>query len=464
MPQQGENPRRWVDFESTPLTPFEPLLYNHSISLLGEAKNVCRVGQCAQILHKDAINQIIGNLAKRTLVAFDIGDVGINSISVGIVLTTVYMQVIRLRLSNMGKENVELKIERTRVYPLVTRQAFEKIVTKDEDREYLQSQLFPAEDEESDCPEGIIRLWELLHSSDTDLYMSFFGRPNQKAIFEGDRGKLVIGGLLGSGSQGLVYAVDANDREGAFVVKASVAGETIHIKREIEALRKLSRSIENRCPYIPTLKDRGCVEYSVRQTVAKVPAILLAPKGVPAREYLRSLAYPDEKDLALLTLWKNALEALDFAHGMDVFHLDVSPRNFIRHGDRFVLMDWACAVVGPKKARGFRGTLAFAHAQVHQKENIIEWTPKAAHDKAPLLFTIFALYEDNMVPWPEFSQRRSGNDQAFATRRDKTKIGLHQLIQAWKNRTDLGETKLYGQKIRSRATLQNCIINELKNA
>ena len=112
---------------------------------------------------------------------------------------------------------------------------------------------------------------------------------------------------------------------------------------------------------------------------------------------------------------------------------DVCPRNIIfepptdSSGGRYVLIDWGCSVWGRgQKATGFRGSLAFAHQAVHQKENKQPWKPEEDHDKASLCFTICALHKGVPVPWRGFYQRNP--DRAcFEDRREQTKDSFKKL-------------------------------------
>jgi serine/threonine protein kinase len=243
-------------------------------------------------------------------------------------MTPVYMQVIRLKLENMGTAEAKVQLERTNLMPLVNKQAFEALLLKSEDRAYLNPLLFPQESPPSEVPTGMLNLWRLLQSSDEDLGVLFFGRKNQVAEYIGlDHDSVyAIGKLLGSGSQGIVYAVGDNED---IVVKASVVGEVRYIRRELKALEKLGKP--KKCKHICELKGMGRVQYIIRDTIAAVPAFVMAPKGVPARDYLSSAGSRQAKVEMLLLLWSNMLVALDFAHEKKVFHLDVSPRNIIYH-------------------------------------------------------------------------------------------------------------------------------------
>jgi hypothetical protein len=180
MPKTSAGPKRFIDFESKHLNPFTPLLLGQELSLIKEAKNVRRKHESAQTLHDEVTKQVCGHLGKRALVAFDIGDVGIDSTSAGLVMTPVYMQVIRLKLENMGTAEAKVHFERTNLMPLVNKEAFEVLVKNPIDREYLNPLLFPQENPPSDgpIPTGMLHLWRLLQSSDEDLDVLFFGRKN----------------------------------------------------------------------------------------------------------------------------------------------------------------------------------------------------------------------------------------------------------------------------------------------
>jgi hypothetical protein len=466
MPKTSASPKRYIDFESKHLNPFTPLLLGQELSFIKEVKNVRRKNECAKSLHDEVTKQICGHLAKRALVAFDIGDVGVDSTSVGLIMTPVYMQVIRLKLENMGTAEAKVQFERSNLMPLVNKDAFEVLVQNPIDLDYLNPLLFPQGDLPSDVPTGMLNLWRLLHSSDEDLDVLFFGRKNQVAKYIGcdvDAPAVYsIGKLLGSGSQGIVYAVDEDED---IVVKASVVGELRYIKRELKALEKLGKS--ELCKNICKLKCMGRVRYTIRDTTAAVPAFVMAPKGVPAREHLSSESSRQDKVEMLLLLWSNMLVALDFAHEKGVFHLDVSPRNIIYHNDCFILIDWGCAACDGESVTGFRGSLPFAHADVHAKENTMSWHPEKKHDAASLLFTVCALNVANSVPWADFDGRLGRGAKAFDVRRAHTKTILAELISEYKKtRIDQAdEIQLYGVKISDRVQkLQTQIASILKDA
>jgi hypothetical protein len=96
-------PKTSADSKST-INPLTPLLLGQELSFIKEVKNVRRKNETAQSSHDEVTKQICGHLGKRALVAFDIGDVGVDSTSVGLVMTPLYMQVIRLKLEIWGQQ------------------------------------------------------------------------------------------------------------------------------------------------------------------------------------------------------------------------------------------------------------------------------------------------------------------------------------------------------------------------
>ena len=142
--------KRFIDFESTQVDRFSPVLLDQEMRLIKEVKNVRRRSRNARTLHQQVCAQVFGSLAKRTLIAFEIGNIGIDALSVGVVLTPVYMQVLSVQLENMGTDMADVKLQRTPLFPLVNEAAFDELVTG-EDRNYLRPLLFPSNADSEDA-------------------------------------------------------------------------------------------------------------------------------------------------------------------------------------------------------------------------------------------------------------------------------------------------------------------------
>lgn len=78
------------------------------------------------------------------MVAFDIGNTGVDGSSTSILLTPVYIQVIKIELTNTGSDEAKAVTKRTRMFPIVSSEAFEKIVKDPKNKDYLSPKLFPA--------------------------------------------------------------------------------------------------------------------------------------------------------------------------------------------------------------------------------------------------------------------------------------------------------------------------------
>ena len=75
---------------------FNPYLLAHEMSIPVEAKNVSCGHKTPAETRMEAVKQCIGHLAKRTLVAFNLGGVSINLKSIALAMTPVYLEVITM--------------------------------------------------------------------------------------------------------------------------------------------------------------------------------------------------------------------------------------------------------------------------------------------------------------------------------------------------------------------------------
>ena len=451
-----------TDVDSMTTNIFKP---DHDFKLAKIVKNVCRVSIGADALRNEAEFQILSPLGKRCLDAFNVAGVGIDADSVGLIITPVYVQVVRLRLQNMSIDSVNVVVDRTAMFPLVNKEALAAFVTNEDDREFLKNQLYPSTDFTTssnaqsgggDCepPQGMAVLWQLIHCNEEDIGVSFFNnRDPVKAanyISSGSTGDevakipQVIDKCIGSGSQGIVYGLAGDERQ-TFVVKTSVFGQTRYIKREIEALQRLSVGAEMDAKFVAKMEGFGLVEYKIRSVIAKTPAIMISPRGIPADSFL--LSQPKFKTDLLLRLWSNGQSALTYAHKKRVFHLDVCPRNFIFSHDSnvFVLIDWGCSFcecnnINNKPVVGFRGSLPFAHAKIHDRKHNESWRPHESFDDASLLFTICALREGSaknpfegfheQILWKKDKKSEYYIYYPFKQREEKTRTSLNGLLSA----------------------------------
>jgi hypothetical protein len=407
-----------MDFEPCFVSGFFPILLPQDISVALEVKNLTRKSKPAKAMHAQVVKQLTGYMAKRILVAFEVGNVGVNAVAVGVLITPVYVQVLKLELSSMGTENVNVRLLKTKLAPLVCRAAFDRLVTTGCTRNYLKPELFPTDTdgEEPAVPRGLTLLWALMHATENTIAASLFQADFKEAtatfleftntgVFTPESCARKATSLIGTGAHGTVYRCSTDTTT---CIKASRVGETIHIKRELKALKMLNA---NKCKNIPSLVRVGQLKYIIRNVTAVVPAIVISPFGEPVAAYRGEADIKKKKKKRAQELKADIQAALKFAHERDVFHLDVRLDNIIYDANAgvFVLIDWSSATCNGEKIVGFRGSLAFAHAFIHGKENTVEWSPKEEHDLASLAFSVAALMHTRAVPWDGFS-RRLGND------------------------------------------------------
>ena len=456
---------RCLDYEVGSLRPFHGVLPPHLVRAGIDAKNIARGSHPANQLHKEARNQIIGLCAKKILVAFDFGNVGINASTTGVIITPVYVQFVRVSIQGMGTKEAEVVLEESPMAPLVDREAFDHLVKRSNNREYLLPLLFPArgesaiessdqdtrsigtdEDAAHCLPKGILQLHHMLHSRDPnanfldDIYfksakelgLRYLAAKSEvsevkEAEQKPDDMNVGVGKLIGSGGFGMAFEASWHIDT---VVKASHFGELKSIKQETKALRRLLHgNIDSNCCYVPRLESYGSLECTIRNIKTTTPAFVITPRATPLN--MQTIDSNDCKNI-----FKDIKKALDFIHGKNVFHLDVSPRNIMRRkidnqlNGRlciYILIDFGCAIVSPAKAKGCQGTLAFTHKEIHKKENGDRWEPGEKHDRASLAFTMAAFGSKQLIPWHGFNKRVKCDDEVFKERRKVAKKVFREL-------------------------------------
>ena len=436
-PLHRQDTKRYVDFEAGEPRPFSKFAFPFSATQVAiEAKNNSRTNQNAESMHQEGMKQDIGHSSKRVLVAFDISNKGVDASSTSVLLTPTHVQAIKVSLRDTGTDNIQTKTHVSEMFPLVRREAFEKLVRIKKNRDYLADNLFPDDYEEPEVPLGLIELQRLMRASERELGGIDLNNGEAAATYEefaGDRFSGVenirIGEMLGMGTHGHVYS--CSTKNGDACVKASRVGEIKHIQRELVALQRLA---EERPNHIPRLWSMGRVVYNIRNKPFAVPAFLFGPQG-KTLSLLRKFQYTDKETVNCMgeKLWRDISNALHYSHKKNVIHLDVRVENFLYDDqtDSFILVDWSCSATLPKQLQnkkspsqrkrsidGFRGALAFASAKIHQKSYNKTWEPKPDYDFASLGFSVAAFIAGEAVPWPGFYERiKDCNDSRFDERR-----------------------------------------------
>jgi hypothetical protein len=368
----------------------------------------------------------------------------------------------------MGTINVDVKLVKTELASLVSLAAFQRLVPVEDTttRSYLGPKLFPGEfdesgkskthredsidtpggdsgdqqgedaDNESVVPQALTLLWKLMHATKESMAASLFQADHVKA--KGTFVPWTFGtafapesvpqpeDLIGTGAHGTVYKC-SNDSKAC--IKASRVGETLHIQRELKALKALN---VNKCENIPWLLWVGQLKYDIRNVTAVVPAFAISPLGKSLRKLPGEARHAQKMN-------KHIQAALAFAHDRKVFHLDVRLDNIIydENAEVFVLIDWSSAACSNEKVVGFRGSLAFAHCVIHGKKNEEKWDPEMDHDLASLAFTVAAFMHTRAVPWDGFSRPLGKEMPAKGLFENRRTLAMSLLEEAGIKKSDL---------------------------
>jgi serine/threonine protein kinase len=135
----------------------------------------------------------------------------------------------------------------------------------------------------------------------------------------------VLENRLGAGAYGTVFSVTGFSN---IVVKASQGSGSYDCKitNEIKVLTAFNSGI-SKCVNIPQLQNTGILAVSVRGSRVDLKAFVTRPKGVPIDHLCTQLHDTIEQKILLVA--EGVRAALDFAHRISWFYLDVRPSNIV---------------------------------------------------------------------------------------------------------------------------------------
>jgi hypothetical protein len=293
--------------------------------------------------------QILGHLGKRLLYAFDFGGAGENKCAVGICLTHVSIEVIKMSLSGVGTKEVDLRAIGTGLVPLLGAE----FVTQDHQKEELES---------VETAGFVLLAGALIHALPQKFDLGGI------SVTQIDHGKEALTAIDYLGSGAFSNVVKLRDDEFMKMPK-SAAVEKI-LTREATILRKL-QSVEDGCFSIPRLvvdTDKGTGVSSIRSVICgeisdMVGLRLRGVVGLPLHR-VPGIVWTHYSKFIIQTMF----EALDFAHRQSIYHMDIQPGNIIVGVDdgrpcHAMLSDWGCSVDGTveKTLTSFRGCTPYAH-------------------------------------------------------------------------------------------------------
>jgi len=312
-------------------------------------------------------SQIFGHLGKRLLYAFDFGGAGENACAVGISLTHLSIEVIKMSLSGVGTKEVELRSIGTGLVPLLGTEVLTN--PQKEEMESMEAtvlvQLAGAKQPESMDTAGFVLLaGALMH----ELPEKFEIEETSFTQIDPAEEALTASEYLGSGAFCNVVKLGRAE----FMKMPKSAALQKGLIQEAAILRKL-QSTKRGCISIPRLVlDHGTGVSGIRAVVRGEISDLVGLRlkgdiGLPLHRLPRLLWTTHSKVIIDMVF-----KALNFAHGCSIFHMDVRPGNIIVSFEKMachaMLTDWGCSVDGDsddkngnKKLKRFRGCPPYAH-------------------------------------------------------------------------------------------------------
>ena len=290
-------------------------------------------------------SQVVGHLGKRLEYYFNLGGIGVSSSCIGIVLTTLSIEVIGMDLINVGSKDVDLNLHRTGLVPV-------QLVkdTPDDIKELLE--------EEQGEADGFV----LLAGALKDEIREDSGTASIKQVYPEEQ-KLKVVKYLGSGAFSNV--VQLGEKEFMKMPKSAALRKSL--EGEAKILVALSCCGDN--PGIPqpllAKGQNGIPISTIRIDIGGEISELIGLRlngvvGLPLHRLPQQMWQKYSGRIV-----SNVYEALTYAHSKSIYHMDVRPGNIIvkveKENASVMLSDWGCSVQGGQALKAFRGCTPYAH-------------------------------------------------------------------------------------------------------
>jgi Protein kinase domain len=426
-------------------------MFDRNLQLFVEEKNLCRKTQAMDSLADEAERQTIGSLAKSVYYFFNLLGVGVASWATGLTTNTVYVKLYQLRLSMENQKDsddespmAKLSLQRSRPYPLVTKDNFDRIMkslplplssSNVRSITELKVALYGVDGvdglDETGIPCGIRLYWQLLNQRRGSLF------GPQSDVF--DLGVAKFGPIIGSGSSGVVLKCGEDS-----VVKISTSPSNAHWQNELDTLRRIS-ALPSAALGLPSIVGVVDVPMTLGGINFERKGLILKPLGVPLLVYMK-----DNKTAASTVgdvVGRDVRDALSFIHSHKIYHNDVSPKNIvvINHTTECtaVIVDFAIASSNGKSLTGVQGTPAYLHQDILKQHVRKQWQPIPEHDMTALWFTIAAIHNGGSPNWSvcvsndtgEHFEHTMNNRFACAEKLlEGTKWTWHQFKKSWQQK------------------------------
>jgi hypothetical protein len=288
-------------------------------------------------------NHTLGHLGKRLLHAFNFGGAGENACAVGVCLTHLTIEVIKMTLSGVGTKEVALGVIGTDCVPLLGTESLTP-----EQKGALESMEVA----------GFILLAGALKYAIPPEFDRARMSVTQVAPSKEDLTDIQY---LGSGTFSNVFQV----KKGEFMKMPKSAALEKRLVEEAAILRKLqSHESNSSLPRLVLDEGEGIskIQAVIRGEISEMVGLRLSGVvGVPLHRVPRDAWTEHSKSIIT-----SVFEALEFAHNQSIYHMDVKPGNIIvsfDEGCRTMLSDWGSSVdsANQRTLKGFVGCPPYAH-------------------------------------------------------------------------------------------------------
>ena len=327
-------------------------------------------------------SQIVGHLGKILSFSFDFGGVGKDSYALGTVLTPLSIEVVKMTLSDVGTEEVDLRVIGTGCLPLLGKDYLDR---------HAKHAMSLISSDVSEGEEGFVLLaGALIRAAPTALAAPTF--PPTSVRQSNPEEELVFTQFLGSGAFSNVARLRG---QGEFLKMPKAAALAKNLTYEAKILQSLN-SQDCHIPKLVYESGVTSIRTVIRGEVTHMVFLRLhGIVGVALNKLPRGIW--EKSATSIIT---TISEALRFAHEKGIYHLDVRPGNIIVKTSRdghaeSMLSDWGCSIATSQKLSKFRGCTPYAHDSFFSRASV---QPRPELDFASLAYTM-AHVEQGVLKW-----------------------------------------------------------------
>ena len=414
-------PERVADQSITPSSRVNFCLRDDLAEIMVEIKPPERRDESPLSLNVECNNQLQGSLAKHVGVGFNFKCFGSNTRATGIILTTFYVQIVQLRLEDVGTENVQLSVLHTPCLPLLPKTIFDDQIDSSKSKKEWK-QLVGYSSDDDNVPRGLIALANLM----TTHRSAIFGPvPFQSAV---------LADMIGFGAFSTIHAVKQEPNQ---VIKVSRYGADTILQHEAEVLRNLQKTPDDSSshPNIVDFIGYGVERLTLCEQEIELQALRLGPRGIK----IQSRILGGDREVHLKQAANDISAALLYMHERGYIHFDLAPKNILFANNRFFLIDFGCAQKKDKAIYGVLGTARYAHRDIvsrYPNLSVKRGDCRKDYDFAALAFTLAALSPGGSLLWKP--REPSAYSQQWADdRSEKSWMALETLnfpSDPWKTR------------------------------